>query len=120
MPEQMTFELPTQPVMPLLRLVPKPRAELGPAPEQLCIDFTAPVLALVAKVPRMPIRSTTCAGATIVVRDGIALPAAEWAARLGLKWQTVKMRRMRGANWTEALAPELKRSTFMSGWKMHG
>jgi hypothetical protein len=32
----------------------------------------------------------------------------------------VKMRRMRGENWTEALTPELRRSTFMSGWKMHG
>jgi hypothetical protein len=89
-------------------------------PEQLCIDFTVPVLVLVGKVPRTPIRSTVCAGATLVTRDGISLPAAEWAHRLGLRWQTVKMRRMRGANWKEALDPELKRSTFMSGWKMHG
>lgn len=120
MPEQMSLELPLQPVRARLRLVARPRAELGPAPEQLCIDFTAPVLASVTRIPRKPIRSTTCAGATMVTRDGITLAAAEWAARLGLKWQTVKMRRMRGANWTEALAPELKRSTFMSGWKMHG
>lgn len=83
--------------------------------EQLSLDFTA----VVVRIPRLPIRSTICAGATPVTRDGVTLPAAEWAARLGLKWQTVKMRRMRGDNWTEALAPELRRSTFMSGWRMH-
>ena len=120
MPEQMSFDMLFPPVRPRLRIVPRARAELGPQPEQLAIDFTAPVLASVTRIPRMPIRSTTCAGATKVTRDGITLAAAEWAARLGLKWQTVKMRRMRGANWTEALAPELKRSTFMKRWKMFG
>lgn len=83
--------------------------------EQMSLDFTA----VVVRIPRSPIRSTICAGATLVTRDGVTLPAAEWAARLGLKWQTVKMRRLRGDNWAEALTPELRRSTFMSGWKMH-
>lgn len=119
MPEQMSLELPFQPVRPRLRIVPRVRAELGPQPEQLCIDFTVQ-LALVTRIPRKPIRNTVCAGATLITRDGITLAAAEWAARLGLKWQTVKMRRMRGDNWTEALTPELKRSTFMSRWRMHG
>ncbi len=86
------------------------------SPQQLTIDFTA----LVIQIPRRPIRSTICAGATLVTLDGITMPAMEWAVRRGLKWQTVKMRRLRGDNWKEALAPELRRSTFMSGWKMHG
>jgi hypothetical protein len=80
------------------------------------LDFAAVVI----RIPRAPIRSTICAGATLITRDGITLPAAAWAARLGLKWQTVKMRRLRGDNWTDALAPELRRSTYMSGWKLHG
>lgn len=71
-------------------------------------------------IPRMPVRSTVCAGATPITRDDITLPAAEWAARLGLKWSTVKMRRMRGFTWSEALEPRLKRTTFMSGWSMRG
>lgn len=120
MPEQMTFELPNQPVRPRLRIVPRERSDLGPQPEQLWIDFTVPVLAMEIRIPRHPIRSTICAGATLITRDGVTLPAAEWAARLGLKWQTVKMRRLRGDNWSDALAPELRRSTFMSGWKLHG
>jgi hypothetical protein len=37
----------------------------------------------------------------------------------GLKWQTVKMRRLRGDNWKEALDPELKRRTFMMRWRLH-
>lgn len=120
MPEQMTLDIPYQPMWPRLRVVRWARAELGPEPEQLAIDFTAPVLASVTRIPRRSIRTTVCAGATPITRDGITLPAAEWAARLGLKWQTVKMRRMRGESWTEALTPELRRTTFMSGWKMHG
>lgn len=87
-----------------------------PSPQQLAIDFSA----LVIQIPRRPIRSTICAGATLVTLDGVTMPAMEWAVRRGLKWQTVKMRRLRGDNWQEALAPELRRSTFMSGWKMHG
>ncbi|GFM68681.1 hypothetical protein PSCICJ_47990 [Pseudomonas cichorii] len=70
--------------------------------------------------PRMPKRPTVCAGATPVTLNGETMPAMVWATRLGLKWSTVKMRRHRGDNWTEALAPELRRTTFMSGWRMHG
>lgn len=84
--------------------------------EQLSFDFTA----IIVRIPRSPIRSTVCAGATLVTLNGITLPAVEWAAKRGLKWQTVKMRRMRGDNWTDALTPELRRSSFMSGWRMHG
>lgn len=120
MPEQMIFEMPLQSVRPRLRIVPRERADLGSQPEQLLIDFTAPALATVTRIPRRPIRSTVCAGATPITRDGITLPAAEWAARLGLKWQTVKMRRMRGESWTEALTQELRRTTFMSSWRMRG
>jgi hypothetical protein len=69
-------------------------------------------------LPRMPIRSTICAGAQLVTLDGKTMPAMEWALGRGLKWSTVKMRRMRGADWTEALAPELKRSSFMRRWSM--
>ncbi|WP_443697910.1 hypothetical protein [Pseudomonas sp.] len=43
---------------------------------------------------------------------------AERAARLGLKWQTVKMRRMRSLTWGAALEPTLMRNTFMSGWSL--
>ncbi len=70
-------------------------------------------------IPRRPIRSTTCAGATLITLDGETFPAVVWAARRGLKWQTVKMRRMRGADWHEALKPELRKTTFMSRWRMH-
>ncbi|MGV8917815.1 MAG: hypothetical protein ACOH2R_08455 [Pseudomonas sp.] len=85
-------------------------------PFQLSLDFTA----VIVRIPRSPIRSTICAGATLVTLGGICLPAVEWAERRGLKWQTVKMRRLRGDTWSDALAPELRRSTFMSGWKLHG
>lgn len=69
-------------------------------------------------IPRPPVRSTICAGATLITRDGVMLPAAEWAARLGLKWSTVKMRRLRGFTWSEALEPALRQNTFMSGWAL--
>jgi hypothetical protein len=82
--------------------------------QALTSDFSSVV------IPRMPIRSTTCAGATLVTLDGETLPAVAWASRRGLKWQTVKMRRMRGDSWTDALAPELKRSSFMRRWRMRG
>ncbi|MBD1554792.1 hypothetical protein HAQ04_25660 [Pseudomonas sp. C2L11] len=84
--------------------------------QQLSFDFTAPVVAL----PRMPIRATTCAAATRVTLGCVTLPALEWAMHRGLKWQTVKMRRLRGETWEQALSPELRRSTFMSAWRMHG
>lgn len=69
-------------------------------------------------IPRKPIRSTVCAGATPVTLDGDTFPAMEWAARLGLKWSTVKMRRMRGESWTEALTPELRRNKYMTAWSI--
>lgn len=116
MPEQMSWDFPVVPAQPRLKIVHRSRCPSEPLPEQLKIDFTA----LVLVIPRRPLRSTICAGATLVTLNGQTMPALEWAVRRGLKWQTVKMRRMRGDNWTEALAPELRRSTFMSGWKLHG
>jgi hypothetical protein len=71
-------------------------------------------------IPRMPIRSTICAAATPITIDDLTMPALAWAAARGLKWQTVKMRRMRGDTWGQALQPELRRSTFMSGWRLAG
>ena len=41
-----------------------------------------------------------------------------WAAERGLKWQTVKMRRMRGDNWSQALEPGLRDNTYMKGWRI--
>lgn len=54
-----------------------------------------------------------CAGTTQVTLEGETLTAIEWAEKRGLKWQTVRMRRYRGAGWTEALRPGLKRSRWM-------
>lgn len=116
MSEQMSWDFPTAVAQPRLKIVQKSEALSGPLPEQLMIDFTA----LVLVIPRRPHRSTICAGATLVTLDGRTMPAMEWAVRRGLKWQTVKMRRMRGDNWSDALAPELRRTTFMSAWRMHG
>ncbi len=65
-------------------------------------------------------RNAICAAAMPVTLNGQTKLASQWAAERGLKWQTVKMRRMRGENWTEALTPELRRTTFMSSWRMHG
>jgi hypothetical protein len=116
MPEQMSWDFPVVPAQPRLKIVHRSQGLSGPLPEQMMIDFTA----LVLVIPRRPHRSTICAGATPVTLDGRTMPAMEWAMRRGLKWQTVKMRRMRGDNWSEALAPELRRTTFMSGWRLHG
>ncbi|MEQ4284491.1 hypothetical protein ABNM15_19520 [Pseudomonas syringae] len=71
-------------------------------------------------LPRMPIRTTVCAGATLITLDGETMPAMAWAAMRGLKWQTVKMRRMRGDTWLQALEPKLRKTTFMSRWRLHG
>ena len=120
MPEQISLDLPSQPLPPRLKLVPRLVRDLGLPPEQLCIDFNPPPLVLIGRVPRIPSKDTTCAGSTMVEIDGIQLPAAEWARRLGLKWQTVKMRRMRGSNWAQALASELKRNAVGPRWKLHG
>jgi hypothetical protein len=84
--------------------------------DQLTLNFTA----VIVRIPRTPKRSTICAGSTLVTIEGRTMPAMEWAAMRGLKWQTVKMRRLRGDNWMQALTPELRRSTFMSNWSMHG
>jgi len=67
----------------------------------------------------MPKRETTCAAATLVTLDGITKPAFTWATERGLKWQTVKMRRLRGDNWREALQPGMKHNTYMQRWSMH-
>ncbi|MFA0995242.1 MULTISPECIES: hypothetical protein [Pseudomonas syringae group] len=71
-------------------------------------------------LPRMPIRTTVCAGATLITLDGEAMPAMAWAVMRGLKWQTVKMRRMRGDTWQQALEPKLRKTTFMSRWRLNG
>lgn len=77
-------------------------------------------LAIDLPIPRRPHRSTICAGATLVTLSNVTLPAAVWAHLRGLKWQTVKMRRHRGANWTEAMAPALSRGcSRMRRWNDH-
>jgi hypothetical protein len=81
--------------------------------------LTAPAGEFPLTVPRKPIRTTICAGATLLTLEGETRPALEWAWRRGLKWQTVKMRRMRGDNWRQALEPRLRKSTFMSHWRLH-
>ncbi len=73
---------------------------------QLQIDFTAPARALR--------RDAVAAAAQPVTLDGVTKPAAVWAKERGLKWQTVKMRRMRGAGWREALSPGLR----VSAWRL--
>ena len=37
------------------------------------------------------------------------MTAQEWAARRGIKWVTVKVRRARGFSWAEALGPLRRR-----------
>lgn len=71
-------------------------------------------------LPRMPIRTTVCAGATLITLGTETMPAMLWAAARGLKWQTVKMRRLRGETWQQALEPKLRRTTFMSRWRLNG
>lgn len=71
-------------------------------------------------LPRMPIRTTVCAGATLITLEGETMPAMAWAAQRGLKWQTVKMRRLRGDSWQQALEPRLRKTTFMSRWRLQG
>lgn len=70
-------------------------------------------------LPRMPKRETTCAGAQLVTLDGETKPAMVWALERGLKWQTVKMRRLRGDGWRKALEPGLRANSYMKGWSMH-
>lgn len=59
-----------------------------------------------------------CAASTLVTLDGETKEAPEWAAERGLKWQTVKMRRMRGAGWAEALCPQLRGRRWMDSFTM--
>lgn len=61
-------------------------------------------------------RGPICAAEMPVTLDGRTKPASQWAAERGLKWQTVKMRRYRGAGWIEALCPELRRTPWMDRW----
>ncbi|TBW11690.1 hypothetical protein E0E50_05835 [Azotobacter chroococcum subsp. isscasi] len=61
-------------------------------------------------------RGPICAAEMPVTLDGRTKPASQWAAERGLKWQTVKMRRYRGARWEEALRPELYARSWMEGW----
>lgn len=61
-------------------------------------------------------QNTICAASILVTFNGETKPASRWAKERGLKWQTVKMRRMRGGSWEEALRPTLKRSSWMSRW----
>ena len=59
-------------------------------------------------------QDAVAAASQLVTLDGVTKPAAQWASERGLKWQTVKMRRMRGAGWTEALKPGLR----LSSWRL--
>lgn len=59
---------------------------------------------------------TVCAANTPISIDGVTRSAGEWAQIFGLKWQTVKMRRMRGDSWRDALNPERPRGRWMQGW----
>lgn len=63
-------------------------------------------------LPRKPKRDTVCAAATLVTLDGETKPALVWAKERGIKWQTVKMRRMRGSNWRESLSAERRDNPF--------
>lgn len=59
---------------------------------------------------------TVCAASTLITIDGETRTAAEWADHLGIKWQTVKMRRMRGDCWRDALNPARPRAGWMKSW----
>ncbi len=77
--------------------------------QQLTLDLT------VVEVARV---STTCASGTPITINGVTRSAGEWAELRGLKWQTVKMRRMRGDSWRDALDPERPRGLWMQGWML--
>lgn len=65
-------------------------------------------------------RNTICANSTRVTLGEVTKTAIEWAEERGLKWQTVRMRRYRGASWEEALRPGLRRSLWMRAWSLEG
>lgn len=48
-------------------------------------------------------RTTICAAGDLVTYEGRTQTALAWALERKIKWQTVKMRRYRGASWAEAL-----------------
>lgn len=75
--------------------------------QQLTLDLTVIEVASVR---------TVCAADTPIKIDGQTRSAGEWAELRGLKWQTVKMRRMRGDTWRDALDPERPRGLWMQGW----
>lgn len=79
--------------------------------QQLTLDLT---IFEAARVPE------TCAAGTPITIDGVTRPAGEWARLRGLKWQTVKMRRMRGDSWRCALDPNRPRGQWMDGWSLAG
>lgn len=70
------------------------------------------------EIPRAPRRSTVCAAATLVELNGETKPALVWAQERELKWQTVKMRRLRGDSWEQALKPGLRANSYMKCWSM--
>lgn len=78
---------------------------------QLTLDLTTVEVARVRE---------TCAIGTPITIDGVTRTAGEWARLRGLKWQTVKMRRMRGNSWREALRPGLRRVRWMENWCREG
>lgn len=49
-----------------------------------------------------------------VVQVSMEMPAREWAARLGIAWDTVRQRRYRGDSWSDAFQPYLRRTPFNS------
>lgn len=79
--------------------------------QQLTLDLTI--------IEAAPVR-TVCAADTPITIDGQTKPASQWAAERGIKWQTVKMRRMRGDSWRDALDPERPRGLWMQGWMLVG
>ncbi len=75
-------------------------------------------LALIDGGGEREMQNTICGASTLVTFDGEERSALEWATKRGLKWQTVRMRRYRGASWEEALRPGLRRTPWMAGWAM--
>lgn len=51
-------------------------------------------------------------GTQVTMTTAVTRSAREWAEAVGLPWETVRRRRYRGASWSEALRPGLRRSNF--------
>ncbi|HEY6612737.1 MAG TPA: hypothetical protein VIZ86_16605 [Pseudomonas sp.] len=60
-------------------------------------------------------RDTICSSETKVTFDEVTMTAYEWAALRKIKWQTVKMRRYRGASWGEALRAGRTHNRWIAG-----